>query len=149
LGRAIASEHPELAFASIDVGAQPGDRALDALAAALRSGDRAEQIDVSGGVRRVPRLAPITARSATASHRFRRDAAYLVTGGPGAVGLAVAAWMARLGAGHLVLMGRRDASDAALRAIDAVLRAGARVLVERGDVSIEADAARILARFGA
>ena len=41
---------------------------------------------------------------------FRADASYLITGGLGGFGLAVARWMAGRGAGTLVLMGRRGAA---------------------------------------
>ena len=40
---------------------------------------------------------------------FRADASYLITGGLGGFGLAVARWMAERGAGTLVLVGRRGA----------------------------------------
>jgi phthiocerol/phenolphthiocerol synthesis type-I polyketide synthase C len=40
---------------------------------------------------------------------FRKDAAYVITGGLGGVGAAVAEWMAANGAGHLVLVSRRAA----------------------------------------
>ena len=40
---------------------------------------------------------------------FRADASYLITGGLGGFGLAVARWMAERGAGTLVLLGRRGA----------------------------------------
>src|SRR5262249_49568965 len=41
---------------------------------------------------------------------FRADASYLITGGLGGFGLAVARWMAERGAGTLVLAGRRGAA---------------------------------------
>jgi acyl transferase domain-containing protein/NADPH:quinone reductase-like Zn-dependent oxidoreductase/acyl carrier protein len=47
--------------------------------------------------------------------RFHRDATYLITGGTGGFGLAVAEWMIAHGAGHLVLLGSREASAEAAR----------------------------------
>ncbi|WP_419799275.1 MAG: SDR family NAD(P)-dependent oxidoreductase [Terasakiella sp.] len=38
--------------------------------------------------------------------RFKKDAAYLITGGVRGFGLSVAKWMAANGAGHLILLGR-------------------------------------------
>jgi len=40
--------------------------------------------------------------------RFKKDAAYLITGGVRGFGLSVAKWMAANGAGHLILLGRRQ-----------------------------------------
>ena len=39
--------------------------------------------------------------------RLRRDGTYLVTGGLGGIGLALAEWLAERGAGTVVLNGRR------------------------------------------
>ena len=50
-------------------------------------------------------IAPIPAEDEPLT--FRSDASYLITGGLGGFGLAVARWMAGRGAGTLVLMGRR------------------------------------------
>jgi acyl transferase domain-containing protein len=81
------------------------------------------------------------AASATA---VRGDAAYLVTGGLGGAGLAVAQALAASGARHLVLAGRRAPSEAALHAISGLERAGVRVLVLRADVSREDEVSRLL-----
>jgi len=53
------------------------------------------------------------------------------------------------GARHLVLMGRRAASAKALSTIEAMERRGASVVVAAGDVSQEADLARVLAHVDA
>ncbi|MCE9543408.1 MAG: SDR family NAD(P)-dependent oxidoreductase [Verrucomicrobia bacterium] len=46
--------------------------------------------------------------------RFRTDATYLITGGVGGFGMAIAEWMIRKGAAHLVLLGAgRISTDAA------------------------------------
>ncbi len=47
------------------------------------------------------------------NERLRFDGTYLITGGFGALGLRVAEWMARSGAGHIVLTGRHEPSPAA------------------------------------
>jgi 8-oxo-dGTP pyrophosphatase MutT (NUDIX family) len=46
--------------------------------------------------------------------RVRGDGTYLVTGGLGGLGLAVAGWLAEQGARHLLLVGQ-DVSPAAVR----------------------------------
>jgi acyl transferase domain-containing protein/acyl carrier protein len=72
------------------------------------------------------------------------DGTYLVTGGLGALGLQVARWLHDEGARHIVLMGRRDPSSAASETIRSLETNGSRILVMRGDVTCEADVARIL-----
>jgi acyl transferase domain-containing protein/acyl carrier protein len=77
---------------------------------------------------------------------FRAHASYLITGGLGGFGLAVARWMAERGAGTLVLMGRRATLTDEGRRIVADLEAhGTRVVIHAADVSQESDLADVLA----
>ncbi|MBI4470556.1 MAG: SDR family NAD(P)-dependent oxidoreductase [Acidobacteria bacterium] len=77
---------------------------------------------------------------------FSSDATYLITGGLGGFGLAVAEWMVSRGARHLVLLGRSGAaSDEALLAISGMESLGAQIVVAKADVTREADVARALA----
>src|SRR5262245_22171414 len=76
---------------------------------------------------------------------FRAEASYLIVGGLGGFGLAVARWLTERGAGHLVLVGRRGAdSEASQRAVAELEERGAKVTVLRADVSREEDVARVL-----
>ena len=64
------------------------------------------------------------------------EAAYLVTGGLGALGIEVARWLAEQGAKHLVLTGRRGASTPhAQQAVEELVGAGVHVAVSKTDVS--------------
>jgi acyl transferase domain-containing protein/aryl carrier-like protein len=77
---------------------------------------------------------------------YRADASYLITGGLGGFGLAVARWMAERGAGTLVLMGRRGAdTPEARQAVAELEQLGSRVVVHAADVSKEADVGAVLA----
>ena len=100
------------------------------------------------GVVLAPALAPVRGEPVHKSLRCRPDAAYLITGGMGALGLLMAGWLADRGARRLVLTGRTalpprrhwelDTIDAGLREkIDAI-----RALEMRG-VAVEAVAADI------
>ncbi len=80
---------------------------------------------------------------------LRADATWLLTGGLGGLGLAVARWLVAQGVRGLVLLGRRAPDAAARDAIAELERAGARVVVARGDVAQRADVARVLALAGA
>jgi len=77
---------------------------------------------------------------------FCADASYMITGGLGGFGLAVARWMAERGAGTLVLLGRRGAATREARqAVTELETLGARVVVHAADASQEADVAAVLA----
>ncbi|MPY98080.1 MAG: amino acid adenylation domain-containing protein [Actinophytocola sp.] len=76
---------------------------------------------------------------------FRPDAAYLITGGLGGVGLALANWMVGRGARHLVLMSRSGVpADEDVAALRALRESSASVVIERGDVSSEDDVRQVL-----
>ncbi len=82
-----------------------------------------------------------------AAPTLSRDATYLVTGGTDGFGLKSAAWLARLGAGHLVLLGRRGPATPGLEATVADIEAlGARVHVYACDVSDRPSLAAVLAQ---
>lgn len=81
---------------------------------------------------------------------LRADGAYLVTGGLGGFGLEVARWLARGGAGQLVLMSRSGAaSEEATAAVRELEAQGTQVDVIAGDVTASADVARAVAAAGA
>jgi acyl carrier protein len=80
---------------------------------------------------------------------MRADATYLVTGGLGAIGRAVARYLAGRGAGHLVLLGRAGAAAGPAAADVEWLRDRAEVHVVRADVADEPAMARVFERIGA
>ena len=90
----------------------------------------------------------LTLDAAAAPRRIRADATYLITGGLGALGLKVASGLARLGATHLVLVGRSAPSEEALELIRLIEQHGAVVRVARVDVSREREVARLLEDVG-
>jgi acyl transferase domain-containing protein/NADPH:quinone reductase-like Zn-dependent oxidoreductase/SAM-dependent methyltransferase/acyl carrier protein len=78
--------------------------------------------------------------------QFREDATYLITGGLGGVGLALARWMIRHGARHLVLAGRRGAESLERQAaIDQLKTTGAELMVVALDVANETQLGGVLA----
>ena len=83
------------------------------------------------------------------SGRLRSDRTYLVTGGLGGIGCAVANWLADHGAGAIVLNGRRDPDAEAQAAIDSLRRRGVRVEVELADATDSAAIDRMLERIDA
>ena len=81
--------------------------------------------------------------------QLREDRTYIVTGGLGGIGCAVAEWLADRGAGVIVLNGRRDPDPEAQEAIDALRSRGVRIEVELADVTDTAAIDAMLERIDA
>jgi acyl transferase domain-containing protein/NADPH:quinone reductase-like Zn-dependent oxidoreductase/1-acyl-sn-glycerol-3-phosphate acyltransferase/NAD(P)-dependent dehydrogenase (short-subunit alcohol dehydrogenase family)/acyl carrier protein len=91
----------------------------------------------------------VVAPSRAGGALFRGDATYLMSGGLGGFGLAVAEWMAREGARHLVLTGRSGAIGEAEERVRALRERGVRVEVKRADIGSVEDVRRLLAEVRA
>ncbi|MET0251096.1 MAG: type I polyketide synthase, partial [Novosphingobium sp.] len=178
--RVIASEYPELHVRTIDVElpAKRHDRALDALADAL-TGEMASPADHRpiawrAGERWVQdhhAVASGDANRASPAPRLREDGTYIVTGGLGGLGLAVARHLAQSPSRRIALIGRSSLppreqwsdllarrtldgrTEDQLRRILALEAGGAQVEVVIADVAepraMRAAVRRIEARFGA
>ena len=81
--------------------------------------------------------------------RLRQDRTYLVTGGLGGIGCAVAGWLADHGAGVIVLNGRRPPDDEAEATIANLRERGVTVQVELADVTDTAAIDQMLVRMDA
>ncbi len=86
---------------------------------------------------RDPSTVPVVPRPDEPMH-FRADATYLITGGVGGFGLAVAEWMITHGARNLVLLGLRQSSaEAARKHFAGSAAQGANILAMAVDVNNE------------
>ncbi len=136
-GRALAREHAARRSGLVDLdpiasNAQQTAQLYDAVA----RGDREDQFAMRDGQTFVPRLARY-APSDVAPVRLhvRPDASYLITGGAGGLGTAVAQWLASHGAGAIILAGRRPSAAHPNTALAVGL--GARVRYIEMDVADE------------
>src|SRR3546814_637585 len=77
--------------------------------------------------------------------RFRADRSYLVTGGLGGLGLAVADWAVARGARHLVLASRREPNTDTSARLDRLRDAGAAIRTVAADVSRATEVEALLA----
>jgi amino acid adenylation domain-containing protein len=146
--RGLAHEHPALDPAWLELPARP-DAALWAAAAAwvtaMPSGEDHAAFDAASATTpQLRRLAPLPPPSPP-PRGWRAEGTWLVTGGFGALGLAVAQRLAERGAARIVLAGPRPAPETRLAAIRA---AGAEVLAEALDVADEAALGALFERLG-
>jgi acyl transferase domain-containing protein/acyl carrier protein len=163
LGRSLQQEHAAIwgGLVDLDPAGEPDSLARQLLAE-IEHRDREDQIALRDGERYVARLVRATVPETPArAGVWRRDASYLITGGLGGLGLAVARSLAQAGARRLVLVGRTAlppraewanlAEDDPLRPkVDAVreLEAlGSSVVLESLDVSDEGAVRDFLDRY--
>ena len=147
LARALVLEHPELECTRIDLPATPAADEVERLVGELLAGDGEEQVALRPDGRFVARL--VRGRLPAETAAIAGEGSYLITGGLGGLGLALAGWLVARGARALALVGRRAPSEAARAAIAGLEAAGARVAVLQGDVADAADVARLLAEVDA
>ncbi len=153
LGRVIAAEHPELRCVRVDLaggelGRDDADDEVAALVDELLGDDAEDEVALRAGGRRVARL--VRHAAPTVAARLAVDGTYLITGGLGGLGLAVAGWLADQGVRRLVLVGRQGAASADQQAaVAALVERGVSVTVARADVGERADVERVLAEIRA
>ncbi|MEV8420834.1 SDR family NAD(P)-dependent oxidoreductase [Streptomyces niveus] len=145
LGRTLAHEYPERWGGLLDLPRDPDERTLRRLTGLPRRPDGEDELAVRTSgvyVRRLMR----DADGSTPTGTWRPTGTVLVTGGTGALGGHVARWLARNGAEHLVLAGRRgDAAPGAAELRDELRELGAEVTVAACDVSDRDALARLIA----
>jgi acyl transferase domain-containing protein len=149
LCRVVAMEHPELRCVGIDLDPLDCEQNIALLHRELFVTDNEDQVAFRQGVRHVARMRRVRLGTAPASVAtvYNPDGTYLITGGFGDLGIYVAQSMARAGARHLILMGRRGASASADEQIKKMQEAGVEVTRYQGDVARREDVAALLAQI--
>ncbi|MEZ0095323.1 beta-ketoacyl synthase N-terminal-like domain-containing protein [Streptacidiphilus sp. EB129] len=106
LGKVAALEHPDLWGGLLDL--DPSGEADEAaqIAAFLTAGGPEDLVALRDRRPLVPRLVPATLGEELGVPELTDLGSYLVTGGLGSLGLVVGEWLARNGAGTVVLAGR-------------------------------------------
>ncbi|WP_079151742.1 type I polyketide synthase [Streptomyces sp. RTd22] len=142
-GRVAALEHPERWGGLIDLPDTLERRARERMCAVLTGESGEDQVAIRAAGVFVRRL--VRARTARTVDGWRPRGTVLITGGTGALGGHVARWLARHGAEHLVLAGRRGPDAPGAAALEAELtRLGARVTVAACDVAERDELAGLL-----
>ena len=135
LGKVIALEHPQLWGGLCDLAVEATQTdAAKTLLTELCDAEGEDHLAFRSGQRYVARLVN-KGELKSKEVSLKPDAAYLITGGLGALGLKVARWMVEQGARHLILLGRRGASSQTQAAITDMEQLGANILVTQADVS--------------
>lgn len=143
LVRVLAVEHPELRAAIV----HSHGSAVASLLSEFRAGSGDDEVRWEGTERRVNRLCRAGLGHVDPEHVVQ-PGAYVITGGLGGLGLAVADWLVERGARRLVLNGRRDPSADVTAEVDRLRRAGAEVEVVTGDIGDQEVAHRLVRRAG-
>jgi acyl carrier protein len=145
LGRVVDLEHPELWGGLLDLGEEVFEGEVEALLSEVSNPEGEEEVSYRSGERYVPRLRRVEAKGLGRSRsRIESEATYWVTGGFGGIGLEVARWLAREGASHLVLLGRRGASTPESRsALEELKSRGVEVYEAKADVTDEEALSRV------
>ncbi len=147
-GRAASLELPHVwgGLADLSEGtADEWNRFINRVSALRDSTITEDQIALRDQAVYVPRLVRRADPPGAAPLKLRTDAAYLVTGGVGSIGLEIAGYLAAQGARHLVLTSRRAPSDAVRQHIDALSEQhGCEFRVIAADVADAHDVARLL-----
>ena len=147
LGPVVGVEHPALWGGLVDIDPEAGPDAIGSLVDEIAGPALGERVAFRDGSRYVARLEHAEAAGVTEALRLRPDRAYLVTGGLGGLGRRLAQWLVERGARHLVLVGRHASADAATELLAELEAAGAKVMVERADVTDGDDLAALLDRI--
>lgn len=153
LGRTVALEHPDLRCARVDLDVLKGtDEAAEVLAELLAD-EEEEEIAYRHGHRYVSRLDRQNTPSSLRSRKrpgltIRKDRSYLLSGGLGGLGQSVARWLAKQGAGRIVLLSRHGVQTTAqAECVSALREDGADVWVVSADVAERTQVAQTLARI--
>ncbi|MFH8387789.1 SDR family NAD(P)-dependent oxidoreductase, partial [Kitasatospora sp. NPDC018058] len=136
LGRVAALEHPSRWGGVIDLPDVLDERGAGWLAAVLAGPGAEDQVALRSGGPLARRLVRLPAGGAVSARPWQPQGTVLITGGTGAVGAHAARWLARAGAEHLLLVGRRGLDAPGATELRAELEvAGVSVTIAACDVT--------------
>ncbi|WP_431772426.1 type I polyketide synthase [Streptomyces cucumeris] len=149
-GMVAALEHPRRWGGLVDLPVRLDDRARERLCAALGGAGDEDQLAVRSAGLLARRLVRAPRASARPGRSWRPRGTVLLTGGTGAVGPHLVRWLARGGAEHLVLPGRRGPDTPGAAELTAELaRLGTRLTLPVCDLSDRTQTEALLAGLDA
>lgn len=150
MGRSLRHEHPEFQLVQIDVELHHPHAAAQMIYDEICAETGEEQVAFSHDQRYVARLVRCCESFAgdALPPQLQEEAVYLITGGLGGLGLAVAEWLGAHGAKYLVLLGRSGiARPQAARKIEELQQAGLHIDVIQTDITDFQQTADMLAHL--
>ncbi|WP_394842169.1 amino acid adenylation domain-containing protein [Pendulispora brunnea] len=135
LCRTLSLEWPRLHCRLVDLESADDDAIVQRLLAEARCAEEEPVVALRGAHRWLPTVAPIRIEEAPRGAGLRERGAYLITGGLGGIGLALAETLARTVRARLVLTGRSEPTDEQRQRVHLLEGMGAEVLVVRADVA--------------
>ncbi|WP_394836410.1 amino acid adenylation domain-containing protein [Pendulispora rubella] len=134
LCRTIPLEWPRLRCRLVDLETDD-DTSVQQLLAEARCTSDEPVVALRGAHRWLPAVAPIPIEESPRGAGLRERGAYLITGGLGGIGLALAETLARTVRARLVLSARSEPTDEQRQRVRLLEDLGAEVLVARADVA--------------
>lgn len=136
LARVIDNEVDNFHTHLIDLSFEDVKKQTDHLIDELRRPTNERQVAFRFGKRLVPRLVPAKPSTEdTAKFLPKPNQGYVITGGAGGLGQMLMAWLVRMGARHLVLVGRNDLSQSLGSCIQELTRKGVNISYLKADVT--------------
>ncbi len=146
--RSAAQEYSKFVLRHIGIGPASTEAEVKLLRSHAYGSDETE-LTIRHGAARIARLVPRAADGGAEAMRLRPDSSYLITGGAGGIGLALAGRLASAGAGRVVLVSRRNDPGPAVEALRKTWAArGVTVEYHSADVSQESSVAALLTQLG-
>ncbi|HTD55322.1 MAG TPA: beta-ketoacyl reductase, partial [Silvibacterium sp.] len=151
MARTARIEHSELSIRWVDLPMKPAEKDWLRFAQLVREGSREPSIAIRQAKLIVPRLVPLNSVASRDAEPYKLspDAAYLVTGAYGGLGLRTVQWMAERGARCIFMIGRRAPSSETLQQISKLRNRGIRIHDLVADISERRDVEKAFEQIAA
>ncbi|MBF0465561.1 MAG: SDR family NAD(P)-dependent oxidoreductase [Nitrospirae bacterium] len=137
----IDLEAPALRAKFIDLDPVIKNNEISALFYHITDDTAESQVSFRDGVRYAARI--LNTKAVNGTLQLDGNSTYIITGGLGALGLELSAWLAKKGARHIALTGRHEAGSEAKNKISQLETQGVSVNVISADVSVTEDVERL------
>jgi len=122
---------------------------LNRLADVVMTESWESQVALRSGRIILPRLVPAKLAEARPGEGIvvRQEGTYLITGGLGMLGRRAAEWLARRGAGHVILVSRRPPPEDSLEGFREMERLGCQIHIKAADIADPGSLDRLFAEI--
>jgi acyl transferase domain-containing protein/acyl carrier protein len=151
LARAARLEHPEIIIRRIDLPIDPSDRDVDLLARLMRDGTREHDLEIYSGRAHILRVVPLAGVATRNQLKIdlSHEAAYLVTGAFGGLGVRTVQWLCERGARVIYMVGRHGPNQLVQDELAAIVQSGVKLHYVVGDVANRDDVTALFRKIAA